>query len=112
MNKLILKNGRFKIVRTNYLVQIVLVLLLPIMFTGIIIPFYQYVALAACVMFVVTIPCIGLRKIDWFSIWNVLWYSTFVGVFLRSVYIFFDIPDAFSSALMQSCSEIPNSFSE
>ena len=94
MNKLILKNGRFKIVRTNYLVQIVLVLLLPIMFTGIIIPFYQYVALAACVMFVVTIPCIGLRKIDWFSIWNVLWYSTFVGVFLRSVYIFFDIPDA------------------
>lgn len=79
--------------RANLTVIISLVLLLPLMLAGIMAPSLVLVSLAAVLLGIMTVPLIDARQIDWFSPWNWLFYATFLGVFLRSIYITFDIPD-------------------
>jgi oligosaccharide repeat unit polymerase len=45
------------------------------------------------ILFLVTIPLLLKNKIDVFSIWSWIFYSSILGVLLRCLYIFFDMPD-------------------
>jgi len=92
MSQAIPKIHQYDITRTSYLIQITFLLLFPIILLCGISPGNQLISLAACILFVITIPFLGRKKIDWFSIWNLLWYSVFIGVFMRSIYISYDIP--------------------
>lgn len=56
-------------------------------------PFFPLVSLAACLLFVIALPFCS-RRIDWFSTWSFVFYSVFIGVFLRSIYITFDFPSS------------------
>jgi oligosaccharide repeat unit polymerase len=60
---------------------------------GIVDPFYQYIALSACILGVVIMPLWKTPKIDLFSIWFFVIFSVFLEVFLRAIYITFDIPN-------------------
>ncbi len=53
-------------------------------------------ALASCSVMVISFPIVMRRKPDWFSSWNFLAYSVFLGVFIRSLYIVFDYPSPFA----------------
>ncbi len=82
---------------THWFIPACLLTLMPIMALGIVnIPSIELILLAACALGIVAAPLLGSREIDWFSPWNRVFYSTFVGVFLRSIYITFDIPDEFT----------------
>jgi len=72
------------------------VFLVPFMLAVIIEPSFFLVSLAAGALAVMTVPLLRTRKIDWFSPWNWMFYAVFLSVFLRSIYITFDIPDAFT----------------
>ena len=81
--------------RTGWLIPIGFLTLLPIIAVAIVrIPSFHLIVLAACLLGIMTVPIIHSRQIDWFSPWNWLFYSTFLGVFLRSIYIAFDIPNS------------------
>ena len=56
--------------------------------------FYTLLALATVTMCVLALPLVLAKRVDWFSTWNFLFYSAFLGIFLRCLYITFDIPDA------------------
>lgn len=49
--------------------------------------------LPAGLLGIMAVPLLRTRKIDWFSPWVIVLFSTFSSVFLRSIYIVFDIPD-------------------
>ncbi|MBU1858241.1 MAG: hypothetical protein KKC28_14785, partial [Verrucomicrobia bacterium] len=70
------------------------VFLLPIMFVGIFEPSFFLVSLSAVILGIVTVPFLRIRQIDWFSPWNWVFYGVFIGVFVRAIYITFDIPDS------------------
>ncbi len=73
-----------------------LVFFVPLMLAGIFVPSFLHIALAAGLMLVMTVPLLHRRRMDWFSPWNWLFYFTFIDVFLRSIYITFDLPDEFT----------------
>lgn len=54
------------------------------------------IILSIIILATVAIPLLCTRKIDWFSPWSWLFYWVFVGIFVRSIYITFDIPDSHS----------------
>jgi oligosaccharide repeat unit polymerase len=60
---------------------------------GLIAPSLLLIALAGFVSFILFIPMIRTPEIDWFAPWSFVLYSVLVGVFLRSIYITFDIPN-------------------
>jgi len=60
---------------------------------GIIMPSFQLVSLAACILAIMVLPFFRSLRIDWFSPWNMVCYAAIINIFLRSVYITFDIPN-------------------
>jgi len=69
-------------------------LLLVVMVIGLIAPSLLFIALAGFVMFLLVVPLLRTAEIDWFAPWSFVLYSGFVGIFLRAIYITFDIPSA------------------
>lgn len=63
-----------------------------ILILGILNPFYHYLALSACILGILIIPLWKLQ-VDIFSVWYLLFIGAFFEIFLRSLYITFDIPD-------------------
>lgn len=70
------------------------VFLVPFMLAGIYEPSFFLISLSAIILGIVAAPLLLTRKIDWFSPWNWILYSVFIGVFVRAIYITFDIPDS------------------
>jgi oligosaccharide repeat unit polymerase len=50
-------------------------------------------ALSASILGIVIVPLWKIRKIDVFSVWTFIVYGVFLEIFLRSLYITFDIPN-------------------
>lgn len=73
-----------------------LVFLVPLMLVGIVDHSFLLISLGAVALAIMMVPILRTRQIDWFSPWNWMFYAVFLGVFLRSIYITFDIPDAFT----------------
>jgi hypothetical protein len=64
------------------------------MLAGIFEPSFFLVSLSAVTVGIVAVPLCRTRQIDWFSPWNMMFYGVFMTVFLRAIYITFDIPDS------------------
>lgn len=45
------------------------------------------------ILSLISLPLVIRTKKDFFSIWSWIFYSSILGIFFRSLYIFFDIPD-------------------
>lgn len=60
---------------------------------GIFFPRLQLIALSAACVALVVVPLAAQRRIDWFASWNLVVYTILIGLFARSIYITFDIPD-------------------
>jgi oligosaccharide repeat unit polymerase len=70
------------------------VFLVPIMLAGMFEPSFFLVSLSAVTVGIVAVPLCRTRQIDWFSPWNMMFYGVSITVFLRAIYITFDIPDS------------------
>ena len=79
--------------RRGIVLALVLILMM-VMAIGIIAPSLLFIALAGLVIFTLMIPLIRTGEIDWFAPWSFVLYSGFIGIFLRSIYITFDIPSS------------------
>ncbi|MBU1858303.1 MAG: oligosaccharide repeat unit polymerase [Verrucomicrobia bacterium] len=79
---------------THWAPAVGFVFLAPLMFVGIFEPSFFLISLSAVIMGIVTVPFLRTRQIDWFSPWNWMFYGVFIGVFVRAIYITFDIPDS------------------
>lgn len=75
-------------------VPIFLFLLLPLAFLCLLIDYLAIIAMATCILAVASIPFAFSRRVDLFAPWNWVFYSVFFGIFLRSLYIYFDFPNA------------------
>ncbi len=85
--------------RSRGLVIAGLLILVPLALLGIFVPYFRLISLAAVALGIMTVPLFKNRnrgQTDWFSPWNWLFYFAFFGVFLRSIYITFDIPNEFA----------------
>jgi len=67
---------------------------MSVMAVGVVAPSLLLVALAALALFILMLPLIRTAEIDWFAPWSFVLYSGFIGIFLRSIYITFDIPNS------------------
>jgi hypothetical protein len=79
--------------RTHPYVLIAVACLMAVIAAGAILPQMQLASMAAVLLLVLLVPLLGVREPEWLSSWNMLWYSAFVAVFLRAIYISFDIPN-------------------
>src|SRR5574341_642311 len=80
--------------RTHPYVLIAAACLTVVIAAGALVPQMQLPSMGAVLLLMLLVPQLGVREPEWFSSWNMLWYSAFVAVFVRTIYIGFDIPDA------------------
>lgn len=64
-----------------------------VLMLGLVNSHFQYLAVSACILSLVLYPLLKTKQFDLFSVWSWVIITCVIEVFLRSIYITFDIPN-------------------
>jgi len=79
---------KLEIILPIILATVILLVVAFVFFSNFFLIFYPFL-----IIVVLSVPIFLRKKTDYFSIWSWILYSAILGVLLRCIYIYFDIPD-------------------